>query len=208
MIKQNLFLEQTYGAITNALNDPSLLAALVVYGYHEARLQEGLNLYTHVKQLTQQREQATQAAGEASAMFQSARDRLMTLLQAHRDTARLAYKREAAYTDHLKLTQRLKGATADRLAQAETFYANVPRAMMEKYQVPRKELNEAAKLVAQVRDLHAVQRKAQGQVQTLTQARLQALKELEVWMRRFMKVAKVALEEQPQQLEALYQTVA
>ena len=95
----------------------------------------------------------------------------------------------------------------DILAQAETFYTQIPVPMMEKYHVPRKELNEATKMVTKVRELQALQRHTQAQVQSLTQQRLQAIESLQTWMRRFMTVAKVALEEQPQQLEALNQTV-
>ena len=80
--------------------------------------------------------------------------------------------------------------------------------MMEKYGVPRKELNEVAKLATKVLNLQAMQRDTQSQVQTLTQLRQQALKNLQTWMRRFLTVAKVALEEQPQQMEALGKTVA
>ena len=128
--------------------------------------------------------------------------------QSHRDTARFAFKREAKYADHLKLTGALETTTANMMIQVETFYGNVPVAMMEKYRVSRKELNETAKLVTQVRDLKAMQDHTQSQVQSLTQARLRALEALQTWMRHFMTVAKVALAKRPQQLEALNQTVA
>ena len=205
---QNVVLDEAYLAITNALNIPELRGPLSRYGYDEARLRDGLTYHTTVKQLTQQREQATRTARETVALYQESKDRLLDLFQTHRDTARLAFKREPAYTDYLKLTQRRKRATTDMLAQAETFYLNVPVAMMEKYRVPRKELNEAAKLVTQVRDLRALRNHTQGQVQSLTQSRLRALEALQTWMRRFLTVAKVALEENPQYLEALNQTVA
>ena len=205
--KQNLQLEEAYVAITNALKTPKLLATLSRYSYDEAKLHEGLTRHTTVKQLTQQRQQATQTALETSQLLQKSKAQLIKLFQMHRDTARLAYKREHGYTDYLKLTQRRKVATVDMLAQAETFYNSIPVPMMEKYRISHKELNETAQLVGRVRELQAMQRQMQGQVQTLTQARLQALEELQMWMRRFMTVASIALEEQPQQLEILNQTV-
>lgn len=204
---QNALLGEAYVAITNTLNNPELQASVGRYGYDEARLREGLAHHSAVKQRTQQREQATQTARETAALYEEAKKQLLELFQMHREIARLAFKWEDKYTDHLKLTRRMQRATVDMLAQAETFYGNVPVPMMEKHRVSRKELNEAATLVTQVQDLQAMRDHTQSQVQSLTQARLQALEAMQTWMRRFITVAKVALEEQPQQLEALNQTV-
>lgn len=206
--KQNTLLNEAYITITNAMNNPQLQAALSHYGYTPARLQTGLERHTAAKQLTQQRQRAIITAKETAELYQSSREQLIELFQAHREIARVAYKREAAYTDHLKLTGARESTLVDLLAQAETFYANVPAPMMEKYSVSRKELNEVAKLATKVQDLQAMQRDTQSQVQSLAQMRLLAIKSLQTWMRRFLTVAKVALEEQPQQLEALGQTVA
>lgn len=209
MVKQsqNALMGRAFVAIRNAMNNPRLQVPLQRYGYDDARLQEGLARHTAVKQLTQQRKQATQTERETAALYQSSKEQLVELFQMHREIARIAYKREAQYTDHLKLTGARQTVIVDLLAQAEDFYANVPVPMMEKYRVPRKELNEVARLVTKVAELQALQRDTQSQVQSLTQTRLQALEALQAWMRRFMTVAKVALEEQPQQLEALNQTV-
>ena len=206
--KQTVVLEEAYVAISNALHRPDLQTPLSRYGYDQTRLQEGLAQYTTVKQLTQQREQATQTARETATLYQQSKEQLIELFQMHRDIARIAFRREAQYADHLKLTGPRETNLTDLLAQAKTFYAQVPAEMMELYRVPRKELNEVAKLVTKVRELQAMQRHTQSQVQSLTQTRTQALKELQTWMRRFMTVARVALEEKPQQLEALNQTVA
>ena len=204
---QNALLSEAYVAIHNGMNNPQLQEALSRYGYDATRLQAGFAQYTTVQQLTQQREQATQTDREAAALYQSSKEQLVALFQMHREIARIAYKREAQYTDHLKLTGARQTVIVDLLAQAETFYTNVPVPMMEHYRVPRKELNEVAKLVAKVRELRAMQRDTQSQVQHLTQMRQRALEDLQTWMRHFTTVAKVALDAQPQQLEALHQTV-
>ena len=205
---QNTLLNEAFITISNALNNPQLQEALSHYGYTAPRLRTGLEHHAAAKQLTQQRQRAIQTAKETAELYQRSREQLVDLFQTHREVARVAYKREAAYTDHLKLTGARETALVDLLVQAENFYANVPVPMMEKYHVPRKELNEVAKLVTKVQELQAMQRDTQSQVQSLTQLRLRAIKALRTWMRRFMTVAKVALEEQPQQLEALGQTVA
>lgn len=206
-MKQNLLLKQAYIAIINTLSAPALLAILSQYSYDEKKMRDGLKRYENIKQLTQQRKQATQIARSVSRTLQEAKDRLNGLFQLHLDTARLAYKREAAYIDDLKLTRGRKNAILDLLTHAEEFYANIPTEMMEKYHAPKKELTEAARLVDKVMELAAMQRQAQGQVQALTKARTAALEDLQVWLRKFMTIAEAALDENPQQLEAFNKVV-
>ncbi|MEM6845532.1 MAG: hypothetical protein AAF632_25180 [Bacteroidota bacterium] len=202
-MKQNNFLNQVYVALTNALNSSELLALLQQYGYNDKKLRDGLKLYERVEQLNQQQQLTTHAAKTASQTLQDTRQRLIEIFQIHLETARLAYKREAGYEDVLSLTQARSKTTPDLLAQAKRFYANIPVALMEKYHVPQKELNEVAKLVEQVKELVALQRKTQAGMQSLTQTRQTAMFELKDWMKTFFTIAKIALRDHPQQLEAL-----
>ncbi|WKN43911.1 hypothetical protein [Tunicatimonas pelagia] len=203
IMKQNDFLKQVYVALTNAASSPELLSLLKEYGYNDKKLREGLKLYNDVEQLNQQQQLANQEAKTTVQSLQATRQQLIDTFQTHLDTARLAYKREADYTDTLSLTQARQKTVPDLLAQTQQFYANIPVALMEKYHVSQQELTDSASLVQQVKDLVALQRKAQAQVQTLTQTRQAAMAELKDWMKIFFTIAKVALREHPQQLEAL-----
>lgn len=202
-MKQNNFLQQVYIALTNALNSPEILALLQEFGYDDKKVRDGLKRYDKVVQLNQQQQLVTLEARTASRALQESRQQLTTIFQSHLDIARLAYKREAGYTDTLSLTQARGKTTPDLLAQTKRFYANIPVALMEKYHVPQKELTEANKLSQQVMDLVALQRRTQGQMQEFTQVRKAAVAELKDWMNTFFTIAKIALREHPQQLEAL-----
>jgi hypothetical protein len=202
-MKQNNFLKQVYVALTNALNSPEILALLQAFGYDDKKIRSGLKQYDDLEQLKQQQYLAELEAKTASQTLQSARQQLITVFQTHLDTARLAYKREEGYTDTLSLVQSRSKTVPDLLAQVKKFYANIPVALMEKYHVPQKELNETNKLIQQVMELEALQRRTQAQVQDLTQMRKAAMAELKDWMKTFYTVAKLALREHPQQLEAL-----
>ena len=207
-MKQSKFLQQVYVSLTNSLNSPELLILLQEYGYDEKKLRDGLKRYEEMEQLNRQQQLALHAAKSASQALQEARKQFISLFQVHLETARLAYKREAGYTDTLSLTQGRSKAIADLLAQARTFYAHIPVALMARYHVPQKELTEAGRLATRVMELLALQRKTQAQVQTLTQTRKAAMAELKTWMRTFLTIAKLALREHPQQLEALDIVVA
>ena len=69
--------------------------------------------------------------------------------------------------------------------------------------MPQATLNEARKLVEHVETLDILRQQTKSQLQILTQQKQEALAELEQWMRRFYRIARIALEDQPQQLEAL-----
>lgn len=208
MKNQTRFLQRVYVALTNTLNTPELLAALAEFNYDAKKVRQGLSLYQRVEELTQQREQAQEAQYQATQLLTDAKERLLSLFKIHVDTARLSYRREASsYQDTLGLTRTTPRDTASCLKHIKRFYAHVPPVMMAKYHVPQKELHEGIRLADRVQELLALKTKATSQPQHLSALRQQALEELQTWMRRFDKITQLALEDQPQQREALGRTV-
>ena len=204
---QDQFLQRTLVALTNALNTPELLEALTKYSYDALKIREGVALYDRVEDLTRQRERAQEAQYQATQLLNQAKDELLYIFSIHADTARLAYRREAKYQDVLGLVGAAPRETAACLAHIKRFYANVPAPMMARYHVPQKELTQTTRLVARVEELLGLQKNAMSQPQKLSEARQRTLEELQTWMRRFDKITLVAFDEQPQQREALGQTV-
>lgn len=208
MEKQDVFLHRTYVALTNVLNSPELLVIMAQYSFDEKKIREGLKMHGTVDTLTLQREQAQSAQYQATQLLTQAKEDLLNLFRKHLETARLAYLREAAdYQDTLHITAIVPRATVDCLKHIKRFYAHIPVPMMEKYLVPQKELTEANRLAQRVKELLALQIKAKSQPQHLSDARQKAFTALKAWMYRFDKIAQLAFDDQPQQLEALGQTV-
>ena len=207
MEKQTHFLHRVRLTLTNALNTPELLAALTVYSYNASKIQEGISLYDTITDLTRQRERAQEAQYQATQLLNAAKEELLYMFKIHVNTARLAYRREAEYQDTLRITRTLPRETAACLEHIQRFYAHVPAPMMTKYRVSSKELTETARLVERVQELLALREKAMSQPQQITEARQRAFAELQTWMRHFDTIARVALAEQPQHLEALGQVM-
>ncbi|MEK6478685.1 hypothetical protein WJR50_14160 [Catalinimonas sp. 4WD22] len=203
MIKQNLFIQQTYIALQNVLSDAEMLSLLGKFSYNEKKLKEALNSLLQLKVLRQMHYEAMGQSRLATAQLKQARNTLLAIFRIHQDTAKLAYKREADYHDHLNICGKRRKATADWLADAERFYELVPAAMMDKYNVPLEELTQTKQMVQQVMQLLATQALAKARAQDLTQQKQQQMEKMELWMRQFYKVAKVALSDSPQQMEAL-----
>nr|WKN37904.1 hypothetical protein K4G66_04175 [Tunicatimonas sp. TK19036] len=202
MPKQQQFLNQSRLALNNSLTTPALLTILQTYGYDDKAIKSGLVIHAQVETVTEARDAAYGVVRSTNRALQQAKDTLLSMFQSHLNMARLAFTRED-YADDLKITGRRKGATADWLAQAQKFYTHVPIEIMEKYHVPKKELDEAKKLTVKVLDLLALQQKAKSQAQQLTQDRKAAYEALHAWMKKFIGIARVVFADQPQQLEAL-----
>lgn len=203
MKNQKQFIQQMFVALHNALSNPALLSMLSKFNYNEKRLNEGMSGLQKLKSLGQLRDEASEQSRMATARLNQTKSTLLALFNVHLETARLAYKREAEYEDHLKICGRRKNATTEWLSQAERFYATVPQPMMEKYHVPQEELTQTHQMVQQVMELIAMQSSAKAKVQDLTQQRNQQLEAMKHWMQQFLKIAQIALSENPQQMEAM-----
>ena len=208
MERQDVFLQRTYIALTNVLNSPELLAVLTQYSFTDKVIREALKLHSSVEQLTVERERALEAQYQATQQLNQAKEELMSVFRIHLQTARLAYQRDAdQYQDTLKLTGPVPRNTTDCLQHMKRFYTHVPVPMLEKYAVTPKEIVDAHRLADQVTELLALQTKAKSLPQQLSDTRQQTLEKLQAWMYRFEKIAQVAFDDRPQQLEAFGKTV-
>ena len=202
MPTQNQFLNQTFFTLSNVLSTPQLLSLLAAHGYDEKAIKRGLMLHAQVETTTETRDAAQGVVRSTNRSLQQAKEASLVLFGSHLVLARTAFKREG-YPDDMKITGRRAGATEEWLSQAKKFYLHVPADLMAKYNVSKKELMEAQKMVAKVMELLALQQKTRSQAQQLTQERLKSYEELHAWMKKFMRIARAVLTDHPQQLEAL-----
>ncbi|MEQ9439656.1 MAG: hypothetical protein RIG62_11440 [Cyclobacteriaceae bacterium] len=204
-IKEAHFLNRVDIAIDNALSTPEIIAQLSVYGYDEKKLKKGQEMRRIIDGLSLQQEDTHIVAKDATRMLNEARQQADTMFGTHLAIARIAFKDDITFWNALKLGDARERNLPDWLVQINRFYTRivVVASVMEKYNVPKKELIETRKLIAQIGNLQRLQKKTKGQAQLATQAKSKALYDLELWMRRFLQIAKIALDENPQQLEML-----
>ena len=195
-------------ALDNAQQSPEIAEAVARYGYDKARLAAGERLLAQAKQLLARQQskysdqyQATEALHQAFA----AADKVYT---AHRALARLAIKRMPQKDEALALNERKKTSLSGWLGQATVFYDNAPNdpelvAALARFNLTPEKLYEGQRLVQQVADLHSAQARGKYEAQQATADRNAVLDELDEWLAEFRTVAKLALADRPQQLEAL-----
>ncbi len=195
-------------AIDNALTNEQILTALSDFGYTAERIQQGKALYTTAlaAQTTQQMEAGEQKS--ATAELESTRAVAHTTYMRFVKVARVAFKRDAGIATQLDLGGERKRNLASWLAQANQFYTNALAnpAVLEglgEFGITKKKLQAGLAEVNAVEASNLTQEKEKGDAQAATQTRDKALDTLQEWLSDYLAIAKVALEDNPQLLEAL-----
>ena len=202
------FLTRANVAIANARKTPRILAALEVYGYDDAVMQQGQELLDTARALTdaQQKEYGEQYS--ATAAVNEAMAKADRIYSDHRELAAMVFRDDAGKQAEIGLNQTKKRSFSGRLTQMERFYANLlakPDMLkaMDRFRVTEEKLLEAQALVEQVKILGEIQQRETGEAQTATKERDAALDALDRWLSEFKTVAKIALADDAQMLEAL-----
>ena len=194
--------------LTNVQSDPMLSDALAAYGYDETVLQEGQALLDRAQTAQQAMLAEYGRQYDATDAVRSAYEAANTVYMRHVKIARVALKNRRGAAAALQLLGDRKASIRGWLEQATTFYDNAlanetVQAALARFNITPEVLAEAQADVQAVADANSAQEQEKGDAQDATQARDAAVDALDDWMADFRVIARVALEERPQQLEKL-----
>lgn len=203
---QRLSLAHT--AITNALDDEEMIALLTPYAYDEARLQEGLSLYHQAETLFHasltMRGEKLGATADLNDRWSESR----TMLADHIARARIALRGNPGALLTLRLNQPRARRQAEWIVQARHFYAGalnnqeILDALATLNMTPE-DLQEGLETVDAFEQARRQRANESGDVQNAMRARNQALGALDLWVRDFRDIARLALRNRPQLIERL-----
>jgi hypothetical protein len=202
------FLHAARLAVVNAAGVPPIGAALAQFGFDVGRLQEGAALLATAESLQAAQRRRYSEQYVASAALRNAWAAADKTYSAHRTLARLAFHSEPDRRVALLLHTPKKRILDPWLGQAGVFYQNLlgdseMLAAMARYNITADLLAEAQTAVTQVALLNAAQKKEKANAQQGTRQRDAALDALNAWYVEFRTVARLALADDPQLLEAL-----
>ncbi len=195
-------------AITNATETPEINAPLTLFGYGEPRMTEGMLLYSKASEYQSKRKK------EYGEQF-AATDALHYTFNIANKTyimyikiSRIAFKGDRGLAESLQMDGARKESISGWVRQAKAFYENALNTTsvlkaLEQYGINGAKLKEGQKQVLEVESSYNAQLKEMGEAQTSTQVRDAAFDDLQDWMSDFIAIARIALEEEPQRLEAL-----
>ena len=195
-------------SITNALNNPVISAALTAFGYDTTKLNEGQSILDNLKALQAHQKQQYIEQRAATADRDAIRMQIDEIYRQHLKLARLAFKNEPNILLALEAGGRRHRSFDSWKGQVTTFYdaalSNQPIMHgLSRFNITATNLTDVQALLTTLENIIALQKTRIGEAQQATLDRDKALKTLDIWMRDFQEVAKIALEANPQLLEAL-----
>ncbi len=201
-------LHQYEDGILGAINNTEIAAAMAAYGYNAARMQEGKALVEkanrlmaeHVKTYGQQYE----ATSVSNRLFEKAYADYMVMLK----VTRVAFKGNSAFLNQINATGKRRKSLSGWMRDARILYTNLlsdPNALatIERFNINAERLTNELQQVNQVGEAHSKGQEGKGLAQQGTVDRDKAFDELADWYSDFRAIARIALYEKPQLLEAL-----
>lgn len=194
--------------IENALTDDEVRRALTGYGYHEEKLMAGKRLYDEVTALHNAQKKAYGERMAATAEFLDCRKKANEQYMKALKVARAAFKDDPKADRALMLRGDRKQSFSEWLEQAQVFYENILKDSdllntFSGYGYSPDRLRREAALLEQAVIKSFAQKQKTGEAQEATALRDNKLDELARWISDLQAVVKVALQDDPQQLEKL-----
>lgn len=194
--------------LDNAQTHPEIADALATVGYDAETLQEGQALLETARDLydAQIREYGEQHA--ATQAFIDASKQADKIYSAHRRLAKLAFKNDPQRQTDLHLNERKPQTFTPWYNQARHFYTALlsdadAQSAMSRFNVTLESIQAGANQVEQALSLKEQQEQEKGEAQQATKDRDEAIRALDEWLSDFRVVARIALADSPQLLEAL-----
>lgn len=191
-------------AVSNSLAIPEIQAALAEHGYTAEKLNEGRALCEAARAAVDAQDLARSAQMAATKEAREADLIARDAFQALAKTVRAILKDDPARLAAFGLTGPEPITTAGFLNAAETLFNNASSmpSLAEYGYDPTRLAAEKAK-VTRFRLAELKQEDVTGQAQAATRVQDAALEAMDEWRAQFIKIARVALRDMPEQLERI-----
>ena len=195
-------------ALDNSLNTPEIASAVSVYGYDTARLNDGKTLVDDAETLHNQKEikysEKFAATDSKETAFEDARKTYMK----HVKLARVVLEKDQLALRQLGLVGKRADNESGFIEEATLFYGvalTTPSIQnrLATLNIDATQLQAAQAAVTDLQTTKTAQRNAKMIAERMTQRRNEKIEELDEWIGQYVKVARIALEEDPHLLEAL-----
>ena len=202
---QNKKLERSYFAIEGVRSNPERAKALKQAGWTTQETTQGWNLYQKAYgSFTDQKEKMSQQRSATDALRQAEAD-LDGIYKKHLSLTRMTvpYERDIYLT--LELNGKRKKERSAWFGQIRNFYDNIDKVadQLAPYGVNAEEIAQAQAMIDGVTTARVKQNDARGAAQQSRIDRDEAYTDLDRWMSKFIRTARFAFADTPQQLEAL-----
>lgn len=195
-------------ALQNANNTPAITNALTTFGFMAESLTEGQTLLDTANEKFDFNNQEDQETDVASDTYKNKLSELRSSFRTHRKLAQAALRNEPVTLSNLGIDGRFPSSLSNLFQQGGIFYDNA----LADVDITTKtallgltveKLTAGQTLLQETINARGEYYREKGESEDATVDKDEALKALEDWMNDFYLVAEIALEDQPQLLEAL-----
>jgi len=195
-------------ALTNAETQSQIAATMSEFGYTTEVIAEGKALLAETQNMFIQNKHEDNETRVAYADFASKSLTLTETYTLHRKKAKVVFRNDDIQLQNLALKGRVPKAYINWVATMKTFYTEIIadtdlQAKLARLKFPKEEAEESIAAINEMEAARAVYLREIGESQEATQVKDAAFAKLDKWMQDFYAVAKIAMDEKPQLLEAL-----
>lgn len=178
---------------------------LAKVGFTNDDIQRGIDLIQAVEDCKTRQNMGRGAQKAITQSFSEQQAEINEQYLYHLSVAKIALRNDLSLWDVLQLNGRRETTVAGWFNQVRAFYDNIAlaSAAMKKHGVSAAELTQTRQMLEVAVQLRVDQAQKKSETQSATQERQRLLAELQRWESDLRYLAKFALKDDPQQLEAL-----
>lgn len=201
-------LRQIDTAIRNALSFDPIRVALLGYGYTTEKLNNGLFLHDEVMRYDAEQQKEKGLRKQAVIAGKDMKVKLNARYKEHLELARLRLSKDTAAFTALQLGGLRKKTKSGNTSEMSIFYINLLAndawlEVMAQFGVTKQKLEDTQKMLHQIDMVYSQQVMENGVSHNATKVRNDAMAAMKEWNTAFVKVARIALNGNPEMLEML-----
>ena len=205
-------LEQYRVALENVENQPEIANLMVALSYDAATITEGKTLLEQTRTAYDKNKTDDDETTAAYADFDARKEQLANTYAMHRKKAKVLYRKDPVTAEQLGVSGRLPQAYIKWLDTVKKFYATASadagiQARLASLNLTIADINDTEALIADLETARAEYLREKGESQDATKQKDAAFATMDDWMSEFYAVARIALEDRPQLMEALSKAV-
>ena len=185
--------------------NPEIKKKLATVSFTDKDIQRGIDLLQMVESCKTRQSMGKGAQKAITQSFSQQQAQINEQYLYHLSIAKIALRNDLSLWDVLQLNGRRETTVAGWFNQVRAFYDNIAlaSASMKKHGVSAEELTQSRQMLEVAVQLRVDQAQKKSETQSATQERQRLVAELQRWESDLRYLAKFALKDDPQQLEAL-----
>ena len=207
-VAETATLERYRVALENVETQSEIATIMTEFGYDSALIEDGKQLFTKTRQAYDENVREDDETSQAYSDFMEKRNSLEDIYSLHRKKAKVIFRKDLEILKRLSLDGSIPRAYVSWLETAKKFYIEVLadtelQTKLNRLRITAEDLTAANTMISELETARSKYLIEKGESQDATNQKDSVFAELDDWMSEFYAVAKIALEDNIQLLEAL-----